>query len=270
MKPMPSLRELQRSFVAATLFGDVAALAAAGVIAKGLDAAARLGVYRNNILGNYRKALAASYPVVLRLVGAPFFNAAVDAFVRAHPSTRGDVNRYGGELARFLAAYPPARGLGYLPDVARLEWALDQAGIAADAQPLDLAALGSVPAGELDTLRFVLHPSAHLIASPYPILHIWRVNQPDYDGEVAVDLGEGGDALLVLRTAQGVSIEPLAPGEHALLAAFGAGATLATAAKRAAMAEPAFDLTASLGRHVAAQAIVAFRIPPTPKTGSQG
>jgi hypothetical protein len=266
---MPSLRELQRSFVAATLFGDVAALASAGIIAGGLDAATRVGVYRNNILGNYRKALAATYPVVLRLVGAPFFNAAIDGFVRAHPSTRGDVNRYGGELARFLASYPPARGLGYVPDVARLEWAIDQANIAANAPPLDLAALGNVPPEELGELRFVLHPSAHLIASPYPILHIWRVNQPDHAGEGAVDLGEGGDALLVLRTAQGVSIERLAPAEHALLAALSAGTTLATAAKRAAKASPAFDLTVSLRRHVAAQSIVAFRIPRTPRTGIQ-
>lgn len=265
---MPSLRELQRSFVAATLFGDVAALAGAGVIAGGLDAATRVGVYRNNILGNYRKALAATYPVVLRLVGAPFFNAAIDAFVRAHPSTRGDINRYGGELPRFLAAYPPALELGYLPDVARLEWAIDQANVAADAPPLDLAALGRAPQEKLGELRFALHPSAWLIASPYPILRIWRVNQVDYNGDVAVDLGEGGDALLVLRTAQGVSIEPLAPGEHALLAALSAGATLVCAAKRAAAASPSFDLTASLQRHVAAQAIVAFRLPSTPKTGT--
>lgn len=266
---MPSLRELQRSFVAATLFDDVAALAAAGVVAGGLDAATRVGVYRNNILGNYRRALAATYPVVLRLVGAPFFHTAIDAFVRAHPSARGDVNRYGGELARFLVAYPPASRLGYLPDVARLEWAIDQANIAADAPALDLAALGNVSPEQMGELRFALHPSAHLIVSPYPILHIWRVNQPRYAGESAVDLGEGGDALLVLRSAQGVSIEPLAPGEHALLAALAAGATLGHAAQRAATAEPTFDLTASLRGHVGAQAIVAFRIPRTPKTGTR-
>ena len=266
---MPSLREMQRSFVAATLFGDVAALAAAGVVAGALDAATRASIYRTNILGNYRKALAATYPVVLRLVGAPFFNAAIDAFVRAHPSTRGDINRYGGELPRFLAVYAPARGLPYLPDVARLEWAIDQANIAADAPPLDLAALENVPADALGELRFVLHPSALLVVSPYPILHIWRVNQPDYAGESAVDLGEGGDALLVLRTAQGVSIEPLARGEQALLAALSAGATLADATQRAATAEPAFDLTASLRRYVAAQAIVGFRATTAPKTGTQ-
>ena len=259
---MPSLRDLQRSFVAATLFERVEALAAEGaVVAGGLDAAARLGVYRANVFGNYRKALAASYPVVLRLVGAPFFHAAADAYVRAHPSTRGDLNRYGGELPAFLAAWPPARELAYLPDVARLEWAIDQANIAADAPAFDLAALRSVPAESLGQLRFALHPSARLVESPYPILRIWRVNQPDWAGDTAVDLGEGGDALLVLRGAQGVSIERLAPGERALLAALAAGATLAGASACAEGAEPAFDLAASLRHHVSTRAIVAFRGP---------
>ena len=106
---MPSLREVQRGFVAATVFGDNGALVDLGIVAGGLDPAARIAVYRNNALGNYRKALATTYPVVQRLVGISLFNAAIDAFVRAHPSPRGDVNRYGGELAGFLATYPPAR-----------------------------------------------------------------------------------------------------------------------------------------------------------------
>ena len=50
----------------------------------------------------------ATYPVVLRLVGAPFFNAAVDAFVHAHPSTSGDLNVYGDAFGDFLAGYPHA------------------------------------------------------------------------------------------------------------------------------------------------------------------
>src|SRR5215472_11559161 len=129
---MPSLREVQRGFAAAIVFGDFAAVAVLGIVDGGLDAAARIGIYRNNVLGNYRKALGATYPVVRKLVGAQFFNAAVDAFVRAYPSQHGDVNRYGGELPRFITSYPPARELPYLPDVARLEWAVDQAAIAAD------------------------------------------------------------------------------------------------------------------------------------------
>ena len=259
---MPSLREAQRAFTAAALFGDTAAITQIGIAAGALGAAARIAVYRNNVLGNYRKALAATYPVVRRLVGVPFFDAAIDAFVRAHPSTHGDVNGYGGELARFLAAYPPASALVYLSDVARLEWAVDQAGTAADAAPLDLGALAAVPVDAFGELRFVLHPSARIVVSPYPMLRIWQVNQPDFMGDDGVDLAEGGDSLLVWRTADGIAIERLAAGEHAFLAALARNARLTVAAERAAAAEASFDLPGVLKRRVAAQAIVAFRAPP--------
>ncbi len=258
---MRSLRELQRGFTAAALFDDTAALAELGIVAGALDPAARLAVYRNNVFGNYRQALAATYPVVRRLVGGPFFDAAIAAFVRAYPSLHGDVNRYGGDMARFLATYPPARALLYLPDLARLEWALDQANIAADSPALDLPALAAVPVAALGGLRFALHPSVQIIKSRHPILRLWQVNQPGCAGDDAVDPAEGGDLLLVRRAPDGVVIERLAAGEHAFLMALARNRRLDDAEKRGAAAEATFDLGGVLKRHVAAQTIVAFRAP---------
>ena len=261
---MQSLHELQRAFCAATLFEDRAALASLGVTGGRLAPEARIAVYRNNVLGNYRKALAATYPVLKRLVGAAFFDAAVEHFVRAFPSNSGDVNRYGGEFAIFLKSYRPARDLGYLPDVARLEWAIDQAGIAADTPPLNLEALAAVPAAKQGSLRFALHPSVVLIRSRYPILRLWRVNQAEHIGDQRVNLDEGGDTLLVARGASGVCIESISPGEWVILAALAARATLEDAAARAAQAEPGLDLGAVLRRHVAGEAIVAFSVSASP------
>ena len=259
---MPSLVEIQRGVAAATISGGAAALAGLGIVAGTMSAEARVDVYRNNVFGNYRKTLAATFPVVRQLVGAAFFNAAVDAYVRAYPSTRGDVNRYGDDLAHFLAAYEPARMLAYLPDIARLEWAIDQAAIAADAPPFDLAALAALPEDAHAGLRFVLHPSAQLVESHYPILHIWQVNQPDFEGPAEVDLREGGDSLLVVRGGErGVDLERLTPGEAALLDGFAAGGTLALAAGLATEAEPSFDLPAALRRYVANHLLAAFVAP---------
>jgi len=254
---MLSLRERQRQFVAAVVAGCAAPGEASGASAWDGPVA----VYCRNVYGNYRKALATTFPVARQLVGAAFFNAAADAYVRAHPSTRGDVNRYGDDLARFLGAYEPARALAYLPDVARLEWAIDQAAIAADAPPFDLAALAALPEKAHAGLRFVLHPSAQLIESHYPILHIWQVNQTDFKGPAEVDLREGGDSLLIVRGECGVDIERLNPGEAVLLGGFAAGETLALAADLATEAEPAFDLPAALRRHVANHVLAAFVAP---------
>ena len=51
---MRSLREVQRAFSAAALFGDTVALADLGIVAGAPGPAARIAVYRNNVLGNYR------------------------------------------------------------------------------------------------------------------------------------------------------------------------------------------------------------------------
>ncbi len=264
---MPSLIEVQRGIAAATISGDAAALAGLGIVAGTMSPAARVDIYRNNVFGNYRTALAATFPVVRRLVGVAFFNAGADAFVRAHPSTRGDVNRFGGDLARFLADYPPARALTYLPDVARLEWAIDQAAIAADAPPFDLAALAALPEDAHGGLGFVLHPSVQLVESRYPILRIWQVNQPDFEGSPEIDLDAGGESLLVARGERGIDIERLEPGAAALLRGFAAGESLAVAASLASAADPSFDLTAALRRHVASQVLVAFVAPESSSLG---
>jgi len=258
---MPSLLELQRNFCVATLFGDESALRTLGIVPGALDAKSRLAVYRNNVFGNYRKVLAATFPVLRRLVGAAFFSAAAEHFVRHHPSTRGDVNGYGGEFSLFLASYRPARDLAYLPDVACLEWAVDQSAIAADAPPMDLHALSAVPADVLPELTMQLHPSVRLLTSEFPLLRIWRANQPDDASDGRVDLDAGGDRLLVARGEDGVTIERLSAGEHMLLAMLAAHDTLGTAAARAANADDQFDLTAALRRYVANRTLVAFRAP---------
>ena len=148
----PSLPELFRRFAASLL-------AEAG-------ADPRIGVYRNTVFGNYRNALAATYRVVRDLTGAPFFDTAVEAFARAHPSSGGDLNVYGGTFPDFLASYPHAAGLAYLPDVARLEWALDEASRAFDTSGTSqatIAALAALPGDEVVRQRFVLDPSLRLL-----------------------------------------------------------------------------------------------------------
>jgi hypothetical protein len=269
---MPSLHEWQRAFSAAAVFNDAAALASLRIVDGGMKPEARIGIYRANVLGNYRKALAATYPVIKRLVGAPFFDAASDNFVRGHPSTRGDINRYGADFSEFLGTYPPARDLKYLPDVALLEWAIDQANIAGDAASFDFAALASVPAMLHGELRFSLHPSAHLIVSTFPILHIWQANQPSCGGDERIDLDEGGDMLLVLRRPSdvgGIAIERISQAEDLLLAMLAAGCTLDETADRCAAMAPEFDLAAALRRHVAGNTIVAFHAPVAPTSESR-
>ncbi len=249
---MRSLRELQSAFADALLSDDAAAPAFATMPAE--RAIERLAVYRRSVFANYRNALGATYPVVARLVGAPFFGAAVDAFVRAHPSTSGDLNIYGDAFARFLERYAPAASLPYLPDVARLEWAQDEVNRAAEteATPDDvLAGLVALAPESLPGVRLALAPACRLVASPYPILRIWQSNQQGYAGDDRVDLDAGGDALLVRREAGGVTLERVAAAEYAWLVALAQGAPLGAAIDAATKTDAAFDLMTVLRLRIA-------------------
>jgi hypothetical protein len=233
---LPSLRELQANFATALLRADG-------------DVDARLAIYRNTVFANYRNALGASYRVVQQLVGVPFFHAAVDAYVQACPSAGGDLNVYGGSFGDFLATYPHALNLPYLPDVARLEWAIDEAGRAADLHGTPealLAALGTIPAERITALRFTLDPTCRFVASVYPVLRIWQVHQPGFEGDIAVPFGAATERLLVRREAGAAVIERLVPGDFALLRALADGDDLAAALDAAMAAEPTFDLGTAL------------------------
>jgi hypothetical protein len=259
---MPSLLELQRDFAAALISGETGRLKHELIFgARELDATAALSVYRNNVFSNYRKALLDDFPAVAALVGDRFFEGACDAYVRAHRCESGDLNDFGAMFGSFLQQWPPAQGLPYLADVARLEWAVHVAFNAGDVPGLELSELAHVAPDRLPALRFDLHPSAVLMHSAYPVLEIWRTSTGKSDERVQLDAGE--DHLLIIRREGNVQIEPLAVAQFAALQALREGRELTEAHQLACAADAAFDLGVFLQQHVLGQTLIAFHLPQT-------
>jgi hypothetical protein len=257
---MPSLPELQAAFVRGVLDPADAGIAEL-IVPAGVSAEARLAVYRRNVLGNYAAALRDVYPAVLRLVGEPFFDQVARTYAAQSPSRSGDLHDFGGDLGALLEVLPGARDLPYLADVACLEWAVHRAFHARHAPPLDAARLATVPPDRLPDLRFELHSAARLVRSPYPVLTIWRVNQPAWDGDHAVDLALGAEHVLVIRRALEVTLEPLSAPEYAMLDALDAGRSLGDALAAALSVETEFDLEAFLARHALGGTLTEVRLP---------
>jgi len=245
----PSLLELQAAF-ARGVFDPTDAKIAEAIVPAGMPAADRVAVYRGNVLGNCTSALREAYPVILGLVGERFFDALARRFATQVPSRSGDLHDFGAELGEFLESFAPARDLPYLPDVARLEWAVHCVFHARAAPKLDASELAAVPPERLADLHLELSPAARLVRSAHPILTIWRVNQPEWDGDQAVDLGLGAERVLVIRRALEVMLEPLSQGEYAMLTALEAGAALDDALCTAQSADQDFDLENFLATHM--------------------
>ena len=188
---MPTLHELQQSIRRGVLQG--ADCASPGCIVGGaLDPRQRLSVYRNTILGTLAKALRLSFPAVHRLVGAEFFEGAAQIFARERPPCCADLNAYGAEFPDFLKRFEPAAMLSYLPDIARLEWAVNRALHAVDAKALDPSELAAIALAEQDHVSFVAHPSISMLQSDFPIDAIWRaVLQQDEMALAALDPNSG-------------------------------------------------------------------------------
>lgn len=215
-------------------------------------------VYRNNVIGGLVDALCHRFPVCLRLVGDEFFRAMTQTYVRASLPRTPILSEYGKGFADFVAAFEPASGLPYLPDVARLEYAAGRAYHAVDAAPLSLDAFRNLPVDRLAAATTSLHPSTHVVRSAYPIVSIWRENASDNPpGTVVLDHGE--DAL-ILRPRFEVEIRMLPPGGVAFVEILMRGVAFGEAARYVSRRVKDFDLTGCLTTLLACEAFSAIHV----------
>lgn len=225
------------------------------------DPAVRFAVHRNNIHSSLIDALADNFPVVRELVGEEFFRAMAQHFVRACLPRSRLLAFYGEAFADFVAGFPPAKSLPYLPDVARLEMARVLAYHAADHESVGEQAL-QVAMGSGDQiaeLRLQLRPSLAVVDSAYAVVSLWAAHQGLVE---LVDVDPlRPECALILRDELDVLVLRLAPGVAGLLDALSLGRGLGDAASRALSEAPLFDLAAALALLLRHGAVVALYFP---------
>lgn len=209
-------------------------------------AAGRFAAYRRNVLGNWRAALAASYPVVAALLGRPSFEQLAEQYRQRHPSRDGDLADFGAAFPAFLASAPSAPALPpYLADLARLEAALEAAYNAPGEAALDPAKLAAVPPERQGEVVLVLAPCLRAVASPWPLAELWAAHQL---AGPARELALGRIALpprrrtvLASRDAAGrPQVSSVPAGEAAFFIACRTGRPLDQALAAALAADPGF------------------------------
>jgi Putative DNA-binding domain len=226
----------------------------------GSDPAARFAVYRNNVALSLVEALADTFPVTRELVGAPFFAAMARAFLVSDPPRSPVLSDYGDAFPAFVAAFAPAAALPYLPDLARLELLRVRAFHAADAEPLEGAAIAAQLAepDRLPEARLTLVPSLAVLDSPYGIISLWAAHQGQ--GRIE-DLDPARpESALVLRVGEEVLVLPVPPATAAFTAALGQGLPLG----EAAALHPDLDLTQAFALLIRHGAIAAWHPPGEP------
>jgi len=251
---MPELMDFQRDFgaalrdrartpaVARWLAGE------AGVVDR------RMAIYRANMVAAADKALSAVYPVIRQVVGAEFFHGLAREYQRGTPSTSGDLTTFGASFDAFLATFEHTQSMPYLPDLARLEWAAHVAYGAADAPDWDVSALAAIAPERQDAIRLRWSPGLAIVRSAFPVVRIWTIHQPAFDGAFEVDWSRAETAL-VARDGFAVTVSDCAPADAAFLETSLRGATLGDAASLTLEPHPDFDLGALLARALAARLV---------------
>jgi hypothetical protein len=228
----------------------------------------RLALYRGNVHAAWEKALANAYPVVRALVGEEFFGGLARAYGRAHPSTSGDLNRFGARFADFVRDFEHARALPYLGDVAALEWTVHRAHYATDSFGLSRDRIAALPPADLLAARFEMHPACAWIESPFPVASIWLAHQPNAAVALPDDLGQREFALIV-RPGWRVEVLASSAGEVAALKHLQAGADMECAIGAALGLEPQFNFARALVRWLDHAILVDLRVGvPDPVCGS--
>ena len=219
----------------------------------------RMAIYRANTVAAAEKALASAYPVIRQVVGDEFFHGLAREFQRGTPSTSGDLTAFGAGFGAFLAGFEHTQSLPYLPDLARLEWAVHRAYGAADAPDWDPASLGAVDPERQATIRFQWSPGTAVVASVHPVVRIWTIHQPGYGGEFSVDWNRA-DTALVARDGFAVVVTECDAADATFIRASLAGTPLGDAATATLAQHPDFDLGALLGRALAARLVCGFTL----------
>jgi hypothetical protein len=249
---VPALREVQAAVRTALLGGDEEH-------ARRLVAGDGLAIHRHHVVTTLTDVLADAFPVVRRLVDARFFAYAADTYLRDHPPAGPCLFEYGATFPDFLATFPPCRALAYLPDVARLEWAIHAAFHAEDVPALEPESLVAVPEDAAARLIVRMHPSVAYLRSPWAIDRIWEAHQENGRLE-DVRLEADEVRLEVRRTGEDVVFARLPPAVFVFRRALAAGRCLGEAVAEALVDDATFDLPAALAALLGSTLVAGFGI----------
>jgi hypothetical protein len=199
------LADLQREFLQAVLAGETPP----GFLAGPVPPQEALRIHRDTIAGALTNALRLSYPTVEALVGTAFFDQACQVFAQQNLPRTADLSAYGGNFADFLAAFEAAVTLPYLPDVARLDRAVEAA----------LRAPAAIRRFVMDaTIAIDLPHSLVVLPLLYPADEI-RAALLDDAAMAAIDTRPAERFVLVWRKDSSAAVKPASPAAGRFLMA---------------------------------------------------
>ncbi len=165
------LTELQQRVRDLVVRGDPLPAALANGLCGGATPAKRVLLHRRNYVTSLVGAARGRFPATAWVLGDERIIAAAVAFVQDCPPSRPCIAEYGDRFADHVGG-EHARHWPWLGDLARLEWQVGRAAVAADPPALPLVALRHVAAEHAlppEELRVTLTPSLVVLPVAWPV-----------------------------------------------------------------------------------------------------
>ena len=217
----------------------------------------RFNVYRNNVTVALIDALRTAFPVLHKLIGTQNFDQLAQRFVRAHPPNSAPDDALWRDDASLLDDFAPLAHIGYLPDVARLELAMRRSYHAADAPSFDATRLGALAPEVLMASTLQLAAPVELVASPWPLVDIWRFNMIDGAAKPRAI----AQSALITRAEFDPAPHALDPAQSAWMRKHPVGRHAGNSPRRRLRQGPDFDLAPLLGLLIQHNAITDITTP---------
>jgi hypothetical protein len=213
------LPDIQEAFQRFLLTGD-SDIASHVVGTRRVPVQTRLGIYGDAYRARLIEVLESSFPVLAELLGESDFHALASNYVSAHPSTFFSVRYYGDQMAGFLASEAEYAKAPLLAELAKWEWAMAAAFDAADAEPIETAALAQIPPEQWAELRFEWSPAVQVLDLEWNVPDIWKaVTEETTRPEPSFEAG----SWLIWRRDLQIYFRPVAQEEAAAVEASRAG-----------------------------------------------
>ncbi|WP_435137068.1 HvfC/BufC N-terminal domain-containing protein [Pseudopelagicola sp. nBUS_19] len=222
---------------------------------EGKIAGKRFDVYRNNIAVSLTEALMVGFPATVKLLGENNFKTLAGVYLRKHPPSSPVMMHYGEGFPEFIGTIDQLKHMGYLCDVAKLEFALRRSYHAADATPIAPNLIAAIPPIELNDVKFGFAPTVQLLSSPWPVHAIWAFNMAKGPKPKPV-----AQKVLILRAKFDPKPHVLTPEAGNCIAALMSGQSLGDVVEQATKQNNTeFDLSALLALLLAGNAITELR-----------
>ncbi len=208
---------------------------------------ARLSIYRNTVFASLHATLCAHYPSVATLVGDGCMQALAHDYITAHPPIAPCMAEYGAHFAAMIATHPSLADLPYLPDMARLDWALV---LCSRAAPWDDDDHG--PQMPISPDASLCWPSSlSVLTVEYPVDEIRTCLEHGDEAQLAaIDMTPMARHGVLWRGADSTHLRLVPQGAGAFVRAAMAGADAAQACESVLEAGPEADIADILHTHI--------------------